>query len=76
MKRLYANLLGNWTELTSDDIFLPHGSSPSLWIEESMFYQYEDYHESVRGYDFVSLVHNEVEYRIHISQFQIIITKN
>jgi hypothetical protein len=60
MKIIYANLLGKWTPLTSEDSIF--NEDPNIWIREN------ELHEHV----FISIGHKGNGYKIHTSQIQIL----
>ena len=64
MKRLYANILGDWVELTVDTATIDKGQSPSVWMQESL--------QDAFKYDYVNIEYKGKEYRVHPSMLQVV----
>lgn len=62
-KKVYANLLGNWTDITVLGTIHDH-KNPLTYIQESL--------DDLFDYDYVNIQYNNVNYRIHPSMIQII----
>lgn len=62
MKRVYANLIGNWTDITSDGLI--NGNTPTIWVEEELVDLFK--------YDYVNVDINNKRYRIHPTCIQIV----
>ncbi|MED0688025.1 hypothetical protein [Anoxybacillus ayderensis] len=68
MKRIYANLLGEWVDLSSDDTCLigPRMVSPSVWWEENAEIWSPDKKDEHTMYqlDYVNIHYKGKDYRI------------
>lgn len=62
MHKIYANLLGNWTDITSD----------GLLNEENPITYYREQIQDMCKYDHVNVFYKEKTYRIHPSMIQIV----
>ncbi|MEC0173017.1 hypothetical protein [Paenibacillus graminis] len=62
MKQIYANLLGNWVELTNEDGATIMNEDPSTWIQE----------QNLHEFDFIWVGYRGRGYKIHVSQVQIL----
>ena len=62
MKRVYANLLGNWTNIT--DAGKIHGNDAAIYIKEEL--------QDMFKYDYVNVEYGGNNYRIHPSDIQIV----
>lgn len=62
MKRIYACLLGDWTDIT--DIGLLHNRKPLTYVDEEI-------HDMFK-YDYINVTVNNKNYRIHPSLIQIV----
>lgn len=60
MNKIYANLLGNWTDITSDGLI--NQSDPVTYYKEQMQDMYK--------YSSVNVFYKEKTYRIHPSMIQ------
>lgn len=70
MKHVYANLIGEWHNLSEDpDCKIgTNFSSPNTWWEEEGHLLFE--------YDYITLHFRGADYRIHPSFIQIVTSKN
>ena len=71
MKRIYANLLGNWTDIT-DTGTVERGQRPSIYFEEMLTYEGDSKVAKCFEYDYFNVEYNNREYRIHPSCIQIV----
>lgn len=62
MKRVYACLLGEWTDIT--DIGLLHNRNPLTYVDEEI-------HDMFK-YDYINVTVHNKNYRIHPSLIQIV----
>lgn len=62
MKRVYANLLGNWTDIT--DTGKIHGSAADTYVKEEL--------QDMFKYDYVNVEYDGKNYRIHPSDIQVV----
>lgn len=62
MKRVYANLLGEWIDIT--DTGLLHQRNPLVYIDEEIQDMFE--------YDYINVTYNNKNYRIHPSFIQVV----
>lgn len=62
MKKVYANLLGNWTDITTDGLINEY--EVSLYVREQL--------QDMFQYDHVNIFYKEKTYRIHPSMIQIV----
>lgn len=66
MKLIYANLLGNWTDITNTGTI--NGSPAKLYIQEQL--------QDLFKYDYINVVYGFTNYRIHPSDIQVITRNN
>ncbi|MEB8649341.1 hypothetical protein P4G96_10595 [Bacillus cereus] len=59
MKKIYANLLGEWVELQDTDTI--QNENPYIWIRE----------HNLHEHNFINVSSGEKGYKIHVSQIQI-----
>lgn len=66
MKFLYANLVGEWVNISEkDNIVIDNNyTDASMWIKEQL--------QSLNDYSYIHLTVDNVDYRIHPSQIQIV----
>lgn len=64
---IYANLIGNWTELSEDDTIC--GTPAYEYVEEEI----TNTDNTNRNNGFLQVIHNDKKYHIHYSQIQWII---
>ncbi len=62
MHRIYANLLGNWIDITSDGLI--DETEPITYFKEQI--------QDLCKYDHVNIFYQEKTYRIHPSMIQIV----
>lgn len=62
MKKVYANLLGNWVDITTDGLINEY--EVSLYIREQL--------QDMCKYDHVNVFYKDKTYRIHPSMIQIV----
>lgn len=71
MKRYYANLLGNWVDITDTGTVDNH-QKPSVFFEENLTYEPGSYVASCFRYDYIHVQYGGKDYRIHPSMIQIV----
>jgi len=71
MKRIYANLLGNWVDITEAGTIEDH-QNPSLYFEENLRYVNGSTTAECFKYDYINVQYNGSNYRIHPSCIQIV----
>lgn len=71
MKRIYANLLGVWTDITDDGTVEDH-QRPSIYFDENLFYEGNSKVAKCFEYDYIHVQYNGKDYRIHPSMIQIV----
>jgi hypothetical protein len=62
MKKIYANLLGTWTDITEEGKL--HGRNPLVYIDEEV--------QDMFKYDYINVLYKEKNYRIHPSLIQVV----
>lgn len=62
MKRVYANLLGTWTDITEKGTI--HGSDSLKYVNEEI--------RDMFKYDYVNVIYKNKNYRIHPSLIQVV----
>lgn len=62
MKRVYACLLGNWTDITDDGLL--HQRKPLIYVDEEIQDMFE--------YDYINVEYKKQNYRIHPSLIQVV----
>ena len=70
--KIYANLLGNWTDITNATVF---SGNPALkYFQEELLNPITKNSKSTKlfEYDYINIEYNAHQYRIHPSQIQII----
>lgn len=70
MKRIYANLIGNWIDIT--DTGTIEQQDPGSFIEENLYYKSPDRKAKCFEYDYVHIQYEGADYRIHPSMIQIV----
>ncbi len=70
MKKIYANLIGNWTDITHTGTI--EKCDPLTFISEQLTYKDGDYTAKCFKYDYVNIEYGNANYRIHPSQIQIV----
>ncbi len=71
MKRYYANLLGNWTDIT-DEGTVEDCQKPSTYFEERLRYLNGSKVAECFEYDYINIQYHDRNYRIHPSMIQIV----
>lgn len=71
MKRIYANLLGNWTDIT-DTGTVEDYKNPSIYFEEELRYIKGSATAECFNYDYIHVQYEGADYRIHPSCIQIV----
>lgn len=71
MKRIYANLLGVWTDITDDGTVEDH-QRPSVYFDENLFYEGNSKVAKYFEYDYIHVQYKGKDYRIHPSMIQIV----
>ncbi|MFR1834190.1 MAG: hypothetical protein ACLSX5_13680 [Lachnospiraceae bacterium] len=61
MKRIYANLIGNWTDISDG---LINEEKASVYVKERI--------QDMLKYDYVNIFYKDKTYRIHPSMIQIV----
>lgn len=62
MKRVYACLLGNWTDITDDGLL--HKREPLIYVNEEI--------QDMFKYDYINVEYKNKNYRIHPSLIQVV----
>lgn len=62
MKRIYANLLGDWVDITDDGLL--EKCNPNIYIDESI--------QDMFKYDYINVSYNGKDYRIHPTFIQVV----
>lgn len=70
MKRYYANLLGNWTDIT--DTGTVENQNPYIYFEENLTYPNGSKVAKCFEYDYINVQYNGTNYRIHPTMIQIV----
>lgn len=68
-KRIYANLLGNWTDITDDGYV---NSVPAKEFIQNLSYEEGSYKAKGLEYDYVEIGFGDKGYRIHPVMLQIV----
>lgn len=71
MKRYYANLLGNWVDIT-DTGTVGRFQKPSLFFEENLTYESGSKVAKCFELDYIHVQYGGKDYRIHPSMIQIV----
>lgn len=71
MKRYYANLLGEWIDITDCATVEDH-QNPSTYFEENLTYEAGAKVAKCFEFDYFHIQYNGKDYRIHPSQIQIV----
>lgn len=64
MKKIYANLLGEWIQLNDSNATLDSHIPPSVWIEECL--------QDAFKFDYINVQYDNRNYRIHPTMLQIV----
>lgn len=70
MKRIYANLIGNWTDITETGTI--ERQDPLTFIEENLFYKPYSKVADCFEYDYIHIQYQNSDYRIHPVMIQIV----
>ena len=71
MKRIYANLLGNWVDITKDGT-VADNQDPLKYFEENLVYDIGSNTANCFKYDYINIQYSGKNYRIHPSCIQIV----
>lgn len=71
MKRIFANLLGNWTDITDLGTVEDH-QNPTTYFEENLRYTADSTVAECFKYGYINVQYNGTNYRIHPSCIQIV----
>lgn len=71
MKRYYANLLGNWVDITDEGTVADY-QKPSTYFEENLSYVDGSKTAKCFEYDLFDVQYHGKNYRIHPSMIQIV----
>ena len=71
MKHIYANLLGNWIDITENGTVEDH-QNPLIYFEENLRYTDGSTTAECFKYDYINVQYNGSNYRIHPSCIQIV----
>lgn len=71
MKKIYACLLGKWTDITEDGTVEDH-QRPLTYFDENLCYEGNSKVARCFQYDYINIQHQGKNYRIHPSMIQIV----
>ena len=71
MKRIYANLLGEWIDITEAGTVEDH-QDPSVFFAERLTYAKGSKVANCFEHDYINIQYNGHNYRIHPSMIQIV----
>lgn len=71
MKRIYANLLGTWTDIT-DCGTVADNRDPLAYFEETLCYNKDSKTAKCFEYDYIHVQYGGKDYRIHPSCIQVV----
>ncbi|MEG0591190.1 MAG: hypothetical protein RR496_06030 [Lachnospiraceae bacterium] len=71
MRRIYANLIGNWTDIT-DSGTVEDCQRPSIYFGEDLTYEDESKVAKCFEYDYIHVQYGGKDYRIHPTMIQIV----
>lgn len=71
MKRIFANLLGEWIDIT-DSGTVEDNQNPSAYFKENLCYIDNSTIAECFKYDYINVQYNKANYRIHPSCIQIV----
>ena len=71
MKRIYANLLGVWVDITNTGT-VADLQKPAIYFEENLIYEGGSKVAKCFEYDYIHVQYNGKDYRIHPSMIQIV----
>lgn len=69
MKRIYANLLGDWTDITDGGLV---DGYPAKELIQNLSYEKGSYKAKGLEYDYVNITFGEKSYRINLAMLQIV----
>lgn len=70
--RIYANLIGNWTDITDTGTVFSGHNPVKYFREELLDYANNSKTSKLFEYDYINIEYNGHVYRIHPTQIQII----
>lgn len=71
MIRIYANLLGNWVDITDEGTVEDH-QRPSTYFDENLCYEGDSKIAKCFEYDYINVQYKGKNYRIHPTMIQIV----
>lgn len=71
MKRIYANLLGKWTDITDAGTVENH-QDPSTYFKENLKYENGSKVAKCFEYDYIHVQYQGKDYRIHPTMIQVV----
>ena len=71
MKRIYANLLGEWIDITEAGT-VEDNQDPTVFFNENLTYSENSNVAKCFEYDYINIQYNGRNYRIHPSMVQIV----
>lgn len=71
MKRIYANLLGEWIDITEAGT-VEDNQDPTVFFNENLTYSENSKIARCFEYDYINIQYNGRNYRIHPSMVQIV----
>lgn len=71
MKHIYANLLGEWVDITEDGTVEDH-QDPSTYFKENLVYEPGSKVAKCFEHDYINIQYHDRNYRIHSSMIQIV----
>lgn len=71
MKRIYANLLGNWIDITDEGTVADH-QDPTTYFENNLRYEKGSKVAECFQYDYFHVQYKGKDYRIHPTMIQIV----
>lgn len=71
MKRIYANLLGTWIDITESGTVEDH-QDPLAFFEENLAYNSSSHTAKCFEYDYINIQYENRNYRINPSMIQIV----
>lgn len=69
--RIYANLLGNWTDITDSGTVADH-QNPITYFKENLSFNENSTVAKCFEYDYINVQYDNCNYRLHPSMIQII----
>ncbi len=71
MMRIYANLLGQWIDITESGTVEDH-QNPLTFFKENLTYDPDSHTAKCFEYDYINIQYENRNYRIHPSMVQIV----